>query len=286
MFKVGILGTENSHALAFARLIKEKAKYRDVEITGVYGYDAAANQKLLNEGLVSYVAQDPHEFLGKVDGIVVVARHGDHHHEYALPYVKAGIPAFIDKPFTVDLEKAQELLDAAKENGALICGGSSLKFADEFLPLKRYAEKNTVVGGYVAAPINMVNDYAGFYFYSQHLIEILFTVFGKDIKTVYASCPDESKNRVSVIVGYDTFDVTIQFVDCYHYAAGVVCKEGVQTAVASDIVYCYEKELDEYFHMVKEQKMEQDYAEYKKPVTLLHCIQESYQQKKVVEVKW
>ncbi|MDD6683924.1 MAG: Gfo/Idh/MocA family oxidoreductase [Clostridiales bacterium] len=284
--KIAILGTENSHALAFARLIKEKAKYRDVEITGVYGYDAAANQKLLDEGLVSYAAQDPHEFLGKVDGIVVVARHGDHHHEYALPYVKAGIPAFIDKPFTVDLEKAQELLDAAKENGALICGGSSLKFADEFLPLKRYAEKNTVVGGYVAAPINMVNDYAGFYFYSQHLIEILFTVFGKDIKTVYASCPDESKNRVSVIVGYDTFDVTIQFVDCYHYAAGVVCKEGVQTAVASDIVYCYEKELDEYFHMVKEQKMEQDYAEYKKPVTLLHCIQESYQQKKVVEVKW
>ncbi|MBQ6804132.1 MAG: Gfo/Idh/MocA family oxidoreductase [Clostridia bacterium] len=284
--KIAILGTENSHALAFARLIKEKAKYRDVEITGVYGYDAAANQKLLDEGLVSYVAQDPHEFLGKVDGIVVVARHGDHHHEYALPYVKAGIPAFIDKPFTVDLEKAQELLDAAKENGALICGGSSLKFADEFLPLKRYAEKNTVVGGYVAAPINMVNDYAGFYFYSQHLIEILFTVFGKDIKTVYASCPDESKNRVSVIVGYDTFDVTIQFVDCYHYAAGVVCKEGVQTAVASDIAYCYEKELDEYFHMVKEQKMEQDYAEYKKPVTLLHCIQESYQQKKVVEVKW
>lgn len=284
--KIAILGTENSHALAFARLIKEKAKYRDVEITGVYGYDAAANQKLVEEGLVSYVAQDPHEFLGKVDGIVVVARHGDHHHEYALPYVKAGIPAFIDKPFTVDLEKAQELLDAAKENGALICGGSSLKFADEFLPLKRYAEKNTVVGGYVAAPINMVNDYAGFYFYSQHLIEILFTVFGKDIKTVYASCPDESKNRVSVIVGYDTFDVTIQFVDCYHYAVGVVCKEGVQTAVASDIVYCYEKELDEYFHMVKEQKMEQDYAEYKKPVTLLHCIQESYQQKKVVEVKW
>ena len=284
--KIAILGTENSHALAFARLIKEKAKYRDVEITGVYGYDAAANQKLLDEGLVSYAAQDPHEFLGKVDGIVVVARHGDHHHEYALPYVKAGIPAFIDKPFTVDLEKAQELLDAAKENGALICGGSSLKFADEFLPLKRYAEKNTVVGGYVAAPINIVNDYAGFYFYSQHLIEILFTVFGKDIKTVYASCPDESKNRVSVIVGYDTCDVTIQFVDCYHYAAGVVCKEGVQTAVASDIVYCYEKELDEYFHMVKEQKMEQDYAEYKKPVTLLHCIQESYQQKKVVEVKW
>lgn len=284
--KIAILGTENSHALAFARLIKEKAKYRDVEITGVYGYDAAANQKLVEEGLVSYVAQDPHEFLGKVDGIVVVARHGDHHHEYALPYVKAGIPAFIDKPFTVDLEKAQELLDAAKENGALICGGSSLKFADEFLPLKRYAEKNTVVGGYVAAPINMVNDYAGFYFYSQHLIEILFTVFGKDIKTVYASCPDESQNRVSVIVGYDAFDVTIQFVDCYHYAAGVVCKEGVQTAVASDIVYCYEKELDEYFHMVKEQKMEQDYAEYKKPVTLLHCIQESYQQKKVVEVKW
>lgn len=284
--KIAILGTENSHALAFARLIKEKAKYQDVEIVGVYGYDAAANQKLLDEGLVSYVAQDPHEFVGKVDGIAVVARHGDHHHEYALPYVKAGVHAFIDKPFTVDLAKAQELLDAAKESGALICGGSSLKFADEFLPLQRYAKKNTVVGGYVAAPINMVNDYAGFYFYSQHLIEILFTVFGKEIKSVYAACPDETKNRVSVIVSYDTFDVTVEFVDCYHYAATVICKEGVLSGAAGDVSYCYERELDEFFQMVKEHRMEQDYAEYKKPVTLLHAMQESYQQKKAVEVKW
>ncbi len=284
--KIAILGTENSHALAFARLIKQKAKYSDVEIVGVYGYDPAANQKLLDEGLVSYVAQNPHEFLGKVDGIAVVARHGDHHHEYALPYVKAGVHAFIDKPFTVDLSKAQELLDAAKEGGALICGGSSLKFADEFLPLQRYAKKNTVVGGYVAAPINMVNDYAGFYFYSQHLIEILFTVFGKDIKSVYAFCADETKNRVSAIVSYDTFDVTIEFVDCYHYTATVICKEGVLSSAAGDASYCYERELDEFFQMMKEKRMEQDYAEYKKPVTLLHCIQESYRQKKVVEVKW
>ena len=112
------------------------------------------------------------------------------------------------------------------------------------------------------------------------------TVFGKDIKSVYAFCPDETKNRVSVIVSYDTFDVTVEFVDCYHYAATVICKEGVLSSAAGDASYCYERELDEFFQMMKEKRMEQDYAEYKKPVTLLHCIQESYQQKKAVEVKW
>ena len=94
--KIAILGTENSHAYAFANLVKNNAKYKDVEIVGVYGYDENANKKLVDEGLVSYVAKDPHEFVGKVDGIMVTARHGDHHHEYALPYVKEGKfpPAF------------------------------------------------------------------------------------------------------------------------------------------------------------------------------------------------
>ena len=284
--KIAILGTENSHAYAFAKLIKENPKYQDIEIVGVYGYDDVANQKLTYEGLVPYAAKSPDEFLGKVDGILVTARHGNHHHEYALPYVKAGIPAFIDKPFTVDLAKADELLQEAEKNGALICGGSSLKFANEFIELKQKISDKTVVGGYVAAPVNMVNDYAGFYFYSQHLIEILFTVFGKDIKSVRAVCPDTEKNRISVIVNYGAFDVTLQYIDSYHYTATACTKEGILSGSPTDTSYWYQRELDEYLDMVRNHKMPHAYAEYKKPVTLLHCIEESYLQNKEVEVKW
>jgi len=283
--KIAILGTENSHAYAFASLIKNDPKYADIEIVGVYGYDAEANKKLIDEGLVPYAAKNPHEFLGKVDGIMVTARHGDHHHEYAMPYIKAGIPAFIDKPFTVGMYKAAELINAARKSGALLCGGSSLKYMDEAKPLARFAKKYKPVGGNVTAPINMVNPYGGFYFYAQHLIEILFTVFGTDIKSVYAK-GHGSENRISVIFDYGDFDVTAQFYDSYEYTATVYAKEGSLRGSTMDVTYCYGLELDAFVNMVKSGKMPHDYDSLVKPLKLMHFIEDSFVLKQEVAVNW
>jgi len=283
--KIAILGTENSHAYAFASLIKNDPKYAGIEIVGVYGYDAAANKKLLDEGLAPYAAKNPHEVLGKVGGILVTARHGDHHHEYALPYIRQGVPAFIDKPFTVGLYKAAEMIKAAKKSGALLCGGSSLKYMDEAKPLARFAKKYRPVGGNVTAPINMVNPYGGFYFYAQHLIEILLTVFGTDIKSVYAR-NHGSENRISVIFDYGSFDVTAQFYDSYEYTATVYAKEGSLRGATMDVTYCYELELDEFVKMVNTGIMPHSYEDLVRPLKLMHFIEDSYTRKKEITVEW
>lgn len=281
--KIAILGTENSHAYAFARLIKDSPKYSDVEIVGVYGYDDAANKKLLDEGLVGYAAETPDAFLGKVDAIMVTARHGDHHHEYALPYVKRGVPAFIDKPFTVDLAKADELMQAALDSGALLCGGSCLKYLEETKPLARFARKSTVLGGAVTAPVSMDNPYGGFYFYAQHLIEMLFSVFGPDVKTVYARSHG-TENRISLIFGYETFDVTAQFYGAYTYTAAVFANEGCRYAQADDVAYCYEAELDDFVRMVRTGSMQFSYDSLIRPLKLLHFIEESFTTNKEIRV--
>ena len=60
--KVAILGCENSHAWAFADLIKNNEKYKDVELVGIFGYDDVGIKKITEEGNCDYVANDPHEF--------------------------------------------------------------------------------------------------------------------------------------------------------------------------------------------------------------------------------
>lgn len=47
MKKVVILGCENSHADMFLRFISSNKKYSDVDVTGVFSYDAAAMDKLV-----------------------------------------------------------------------------------------------------------------------------------------------------------------------------------------------------------------------------------------------
>lgn len=274
--KIAILGTENSHAHAFCQLIRDNPKYQNIELVGVYGYDAAANDRLLSEGLAPRSAKDPQEFLGQVDGILVTARHGDLHHEYALPYLKQGVGAFIDKPFTVDLAKAEEMVATAQKSGALLCGGSSLKFLDEFAPLRRYLQGHTPVGGYVAAPVGMVNEYGGFYFYSQHLTECLISIFGDGIRSVRARRPQPEANRVSMVFDYGSFDVTAQYTDAYIYTATVLCKEGSLSASVTDVTYCYERELDEFVQMMESGKMPRDYATLVYPSRLLHAIESAY----------
>lgn len=288
--KIAILGTENSHAWAFADLIHKNDIYKDIEIIGIYGYDDAANKKIVDAGYCNYVASDPHEFLGKVDAIMCTARHGDNHYAYAIPYVKAGIPCFIDKPFTVDMAKAEEMITEAKKSGALLCGGSMLKYMDGLKEMREFIdEKGAVMGGDISAPINMVNDHGGFFFYSQHLIEMMLTVFGEDVKKIYARCPDESKNRLTFIADYGDFDVTGHFYGCYHYACNLYSAEGIKhsecVAGHYDLAKHYKNEFDEFIAMVNNKKMPESYERLILPVKILNAIYDSYKTGKEVVIK-
>ena len=69
MFKVAILGCENSHANSFLKTVLEQKVCDDIEFVGVYSDDMEAAQKLHDQFGVA-VAQSYDEFVGKVDAIV------------------------------------------------------------------------------------------------------------------------------------------------------------------------------------------------------------------------
>jgi len=282
--KIAMLGVENSHADAFGKLITEKPeKYGDVEVVGVYSEDPQASQRIVDKGYASYIAQSPEEFLGKVDGVVIVARHGDNHYKYAMPYVKAGIPCFIDKPFCADLKDAQELVATAKANNALLCGGSCVKFLDEVKHLTRLAKTKPVVGGMVACPVDMDNPYGGFWFYTQHLVELMIAVHGRNVKSVTAFCPNDKERRLTVIFNYGSFDVCGLYSASKKYYANIMTAEGnLYEGYCDNVGYTFENELDEFVAMVREGTMPETYDELVYPVKVLDAVKRSYTEKREV----
>lgn len=285
--KIAILGVENSHADAFGEIIKSNPEeYGDIEVVGIYSDEEDAVKRIIDKGYASYAASSPDEFLGKVDGVVITARRGDNHYKYAMPYVKAGIPCFIDKPFCDNPQNAQELADVAKENGALLCGGSCLKFIDEIKPLARMVKTKKVKTGTIACPVSMDNIYGGFWFYSQHLIEILLKIYGNNVKSVTAFCPDTQKNRVTVIFNFGEFDVCGFYTDCYRYTASLMTDDyNMYHVYCDDVVYTFKNELDEFINMVKSKTMPCSYDDLVYPVKVLDAIERSYTQKKEIVVE-
>lgn len=284
--KIAILGVENSHADAFGKLVKENPKYSDIEIVGIYSEDEDAVKRIIDAGYATYAAKSPDEFVGKVDGVMVTARHGNNHYKYAMPYVKAGIPCFIDKPFCADLELAKELAQTAKDNGTLLCGGSCLKFIDELKPLARMAKEKKVASGNICCPVNMDNPYGGFWFYTQHLIEMLITIYGRNVKSVVAYCPDDKKNRLTVIFNMGEFDVCGCYTGEFRYTATLNTLDNqTYNTFCDNVVYTYVNEFDEFIEMVKNGVMHDSYDELVYPVKVLDAIERSYKEKKEIIIE-
>ena len=212
MFKIAILGCENSHADAFLGLIKD-GKYTDIEVLGVYTNEPEAEERI-QKNFGVYCAKSYDEFVGKVDGIVITARDGRNHYKYAKPYIASGVPMFIDKPITIDEDEAIRFMRELKANGIRICGGSSInKDTSIIKPLKEEHLNNVggkTIGGMARAPLSCEEQYGGFFFYSQHLVEGVCEVFGRYPKSVKAERNDD---RVNVLFKYDGFEVYGLFVE-------------------------------------------------------------------------
>lgn len=291
MYKIAILGTENSHAINFAKLINGGHEmrggkgYDDFRVIGAYGYDEKANQELLEVGGVDYIVDNYDDFVGKVDAVMITARHGDDHYKFAKPYLESSIPMFVDKPITICEDEAIMLVKTAKEKGIPLTGGSCCGFVKDTQHMKSVVQNpgslGKIIGGSVCAPINMKNDYGDFFFYSQHLVQISLEIFGYDIKSVSAFARD---NSVIAVNHYDRYDISSHF-GPPKYATTIY---GLNSNLYREIDIMtdgYALEVEHFTNMVRTGKMYQSYHDFIKPVFVLNALKKSYETGKTVAIK-
>lgn len=276
MKKIAILGCENSHADSFLKFIKEEKEFSDVEVIGVYSKDLDAAQKL-KESFGVNVLDSYEDAVGKIDGLVITARHGDDHYKYAKPYISSGIPMFIDKPITLSEDEAVNFMRELREAGVRVTGGSSLKETATICELKKKAlslEDGKTVGGAVRAPITMENPYGGFYFYAQHLVEMVCEIFGRYPRSV---CAFSAPKTLNVIFRYENFDVTGTFCEeMYSYYAVRYAEKAVQGGKVdlSDKTPFY-NEFDSFYKLLCGEEQKISYDDFISPVFIMNAIERS-----------
>ena len=285
MYKIAILGSENSHAENFVKIIQGGYGmgdgYPDFEVIGVYGASPEANERLKELG-VPYIAENFDEFAGKVDACLITARHGDNHLKFAMPYFKYGIPLFIDKPFTILEEEALTLARLAKENGCALSGGSVVKTLTDIKAMrnmtasaiKRESDKiGGIVSGSVSAPLIYMEGCGGFFFYSQHLVEMILEVFGDGIKSV-AAFSKKGGAAVTAVCRYDDFDVTAHF-GTEEYT--VTLNTDKKTVYKSIDIFTdgFEREFEAFSKTVRYNRMQLPLDRFVRPVFVLNAINRS-----------
>lgn len=278
MKRIAILGCENSHANTFLGFIRDDEKYKDIEVVGVYSHDENASLKL-NETFGVPVLSSYDEAVGKVDGIIVTARHGDNHYKYAKPYIESGIPMFIDKPITIDESEAISFMQECQASGVRVTGGSSCVHNDWVQTLKKERESNedgATLGGFIRCPISLKSPNGGFFFYAEHLVGIMSEIFGYYPKSVKAFLTDK---KLTVVFRYDSFDITGLFADenysCY-YAMRVSEHHvnGSEFPIKGDSP-CFRIEFDEFYQLLCGDEQKKSYKEFIAPVFVMNAVNRS-----------
>jgi Oxidoreductase family, NAD-binding Rossmann fold len=111
------------------------------KVTHVWAQDKKMAEHIAASSNITNVVTNMEEMIGNVDAVLLARDDAENHYEMALPFLKAGIPIFIDKPLAIKISEAEKIW-AAQQYSNQVFSCSSLRYAKEFLLTDE--EKNTI----------------------------------------------------------------------------------------------------------------------------------------------
>ncbi|MCS6864217.1 MAG: Gfo/Idh/MocA family oxidoreductase [Gemmataceae bacterium] len=198
MIKLGMLDFDTSHCVAFTTRLNHIGNDKEQFVEGAKVVIACPGEsKLSPERIPGFTEQmkkfgvplveKPQEMIGRVDGMLIMSLDGTVHYERAKPFLEAGIPCFIDKPYACSVDDAKKMAELAAKKKVPIFSSSSLRYAPEVVasaadPKPGKLQGCTVYGPASLSPIPERNP--GLFHYGIHAVEILYALMGPGCQRV------------------------------------------------------------------------------------------------------
>jgi len=182
---IGIIGAENSHTIRFGNLFNTQKKFPGFEVKYVWGETDEFARRAMEKGNIPYQVKDPSEMLGKIDALIVDHRHPREHLKPGIPFIKEGIPTFIDKPFCYRTNEGREFLQLARAMGTPVTSFSKIAYNTQIFDIKEQLKTIDGISQVIrTGPVDIDSPYGGIFFYGVHLIQPLLFMFGEDVHSV------------------------------------------------------------------------------------------------------
>jgi predicted dehydrogenase len=280
MLRIGIVGSDNSHAVNYSRLANIEGVVGDqARVVAITGPDPARTQEVAGLGNIPEIVETPQDLLGKVDAVLVVHRHGDLHLANTLPFLEAGLPVYVDKPFTISLEDGAQLIRTAAEHNALITSYSSLRYATAVTEIAASLDDlGKIHAGHMTGPCDFSSEYGGPFFYATHVLEMALRLLGDDVRTVRAERVGSSV-IVTLVWANDTV-LTISYLTgaSYHFHVALFGEKGMASEEVKAGDQAYGAGLQAFLDAVKDGQAPLTGEQLLRPIAIVHGIQQSLDQ--------
>lgn len=271
MIRLGIVDFDTSHVVQFTKRlnhleIEEEQWVNGAQIvmgcpgtSAITPLETVENYTAQVKGMGVELVGRPEEMIGKVDGVLIESQAGGVHLERARPFLQAGIPCYIDKPFTCSVADGREIAQLAARAGVPVFSSSSLRYALEFQELKQ-GGLGAVLGADAYSPAALHPGNPGLFHYGIHGVETLYALMGRGCRSV--RCVSNEGAEVTTGVWEDGRIGTMRGTRAGSHSYGFVawCEKGVRP-VTINAGYIYRELLKRIVQMFETGKAPLDIEE-------------------------
>ena len=140
------------------------AQIKEGSVTHIWTQDINLSKHIASAALIGNIVSDYKELIENVDAILLARDDAENHFEFTKPFLKAGMPIYIDKPLALTVSEAEKILGLQSYEGQVF-SCSANRYAPE---LELNDEKKKIVGN-----IRSIRGYVqkSWEKYAVHIIE-------------------------------------------------------------------------------------------------------------------
>jgi len=205
MIRIGLVDFDTSHVAAFTQRINHVDSPQTAWVEGakvVAGWPG--NSEMMPERIPGYVdtlkkygvelVERPEDLLGKIDAVMIESQQGSRHLGRARPFLEAGLPTFVDKPFAETVADAEAMIALAEKHNAPLLTCSALRYDPQVTIARSRTEKLGRIHSadvWTAAALHPGNP--GLLNYGIHGVEMLYALLGAGCQTVQFAGTEKSE---------------------------------------------------------------------------------------------
>jgi predicted dehydrogenase len=200
MIRIGLVDFDTSHVAAFTQRLNHVDIAPEHRVEGakvVAGWPG--DSAMMPERIPGYIEQlkkygvplvdRMEDLLGQIDAVMIESQQGARHKDRARPFLEAGLPTFIDKPFAASAADADAIIATARKHNAPLMSCSALRYAPEVLEAQRKRDEyGRILSADVWTTATLHDGNPGLLHYGIHGVEMLYTLMGTgcvEVRTVF-----------------------------------------------------------------------------------------------------
>jgi predicted dehydrogenase len=148
-----------------------KTNFKDVEVTHIWTQNKDESERISKFAKIKTIVEDRESVIPHVDGILLARDDYQKHLELSRPFLKSGLPIFIDKPIAISKNNLKKILGEQEYEGQIF-SCSAIKYANEFNLADNYFDQ--------FGQLTRINAFApkDWHHYSIHIIDPILKLLG------------------------------------------------------------------------------------------------------------